>query len=596
MCHRFDELGTVAVVMESLDIWRFDLGWRSPQGNHGLIYEYDGPLQDRNATATLLEWADSTRGSFSQHWYWVPIGATYYALIRISPQEGSKRGGYASTAQALVVDVGAGSGAGDFSALVDMFPPPPREIGNRASWQQLNPISALNSEPRLAADSKYENRRAIARSIMAQILGKNSYLIPVPSLPTPVATEIRWALQLFSTCRATILYCDRGLPAFQTANAPSRRGREGFHFSTDVTPVDLLSEEQNAPYAVAMFLAPTGSEFPVQLTIHDLSLQDVTRYVLFGLGRLRDEDAGHQPDFQRIHDLFTACNSYGITASKLAKALKIVLSQGVSAKIGAWLECLMDHRENLVALGLKPLWPVSVLVDTEVLPCLKESAWEKYVLELLANYPDQITAISNRMGPEAVTGAMVALHSADGATVTKTFSTGAHRSATKAIFECSAGLRGIGRTTDRALQKFWSVVSVALGGGNASIQVNHLLQVEVYSSSVGNAAAFARLLKALADAPDQCSRAFCLVWPYSGGSKSDGVARIKAAMFELASSGDLVAWQACLQAKPYPKPMSQGEKQILELMKRVRKPANRPIGTLGSATKNNSGRSSAGVN
>lgn len=164
-------------------IRRFDIGWRSRDGDHGVIAAPDGPLLASEASR-LMAMTDLVHEPFEQYWALLAFADGFAALMRISPVSGGTRG-QASSAQVLVPGPTLLPWAVDPAGLLALFPVPPKRVTESAAWSTGAgadvPIAVLGRE-RLTAEHFPPGsaaRALLVKALMAPARLEESMAVPV---------------------------------------------------------------------------------------------------------------------------------------------------------------------------------------------------------------------------------------------------------------------------------------------------------------------------------------------------------------------------------------------------------------------------------
>jgi hypothetical protein len=202
----------------TIQIQRFDLGWRSAKGSYGVI-SASGTLPP-DIMSHLMALTDSAQERFKEYWSWGSISERRLALIRVSPQVGGLRGGDASTAQVIVLNKDDVPWGVNLSTLLTLFPPAPSVIGEQAAWGVNNTIELVSFSNRQQISEINARREAIAT-----LIDCNNDAVHL-EIPTPAAfetlhDEIVEILTLYALCPLATRF--RIEQRFTTRSAPASR-------------------------------------------------------------------------------------------------------------------------------------------------------------------------------------------------------------------------------------------------------------------------------------------------------------------------------------------------------------------------------------
>lgn len=373
---------------------RFDIGWRDPGGNHGLIAAHDGKLEP-GEEAPLLQWTDLTRAQFRTHWFFVSLTQSTMALIRVSPIDGGLRGA-ASYSHVLLVPKNEIAWGADLGALLEAIPAVPSQIGEPSKW-----APKVAEVPALHADA------------LAQLTASPALMTALLALPFPLREcqgvpadglsqeeQITLALRCFAltprAVRETDLY-------FASSEAPGY-ARPLFGFDTAISAnrdnVTLaqfwLSVQGHVPASVLEaidYRSPESVFGKVAMWITAESGLDATTVAQQLVGRLVAVPMGELEDAK-------------------FNAVEQALTQLAPQTKGPVLLALVQNLEATCVEGANPLWILRLLTDPAALATLPAGDRRGVLRRLFVALPNELARVLTQLPLQMHAELVRALHQA----------------------------------------------------------------------------------------------------------------------------------------------------------------------------------------
>lgn len=362
---------------------RFDIGWRDPSGNHGLIAAHDAALAPDEA-APLYQWTDLTRTAFRAHWFLVSLTNQCMALIRVSPIEGGTRGA-ASYCQALLFDRADIGWGVDLAELIDVFPPVPMRIGQPSSWR-------INQSVKAPRRQLMGEELADHPSLLAALLGnslplKRNELVDAGGLTQ--AEQIGLALRSYAVVPRKLQLAALN---FGTSDAPGF-ARPYFGFGRAITR-DLPGMD------LAIFwLSLLGRVAPEILNAIDPS----DPASLFR-GRAQAIATSTQLDVRQRARMIIAdllAEQRGALEEAKFSGVEQALSELDPEIKGELLLELVQQLEQVEIAGVHPLWFLRLLGDPAAIDSLSRDARAEAFRRFFEALPNELARIVPQLSPEA---------------------------------------------------------------------------------------------------------------------------------------------------------------------------------------------------
>ena len=184
-------------------IRRFDIGWRTAGGDHGLIAARDGPLTPEESNA-LMPLTDVT-GAFRPFWIVLTLSGDTLAVGRVAPVPGGTRG-QASTSQILLLSLRSRPWGAMLDDLPYLIPPPPSNVGEASEWPEMATSGLYAAPNSVAIDALQEahmpERQVLGRLLAAPVQLKEDVEISTTADLTP-AGQVEAVLKAFAVLPRT---------------------------------------------------------------------------------------------------------------------------------------------------------------------------------------------------------------------------------------------------------------------------------------------------------------------------------------------------------------------------------------------------------
>ena len=364
--------------MPGVSFQRFDLGWTDAQGGHDLIFAWDGSLSG-DQLLTLLEWSDSTRDDFEQHWYWIALDDSKIALARVSPQFGGLRG-RASTTQAVVIGRLDLAWAADPSPLIALFPDPPERIGAKANWSECREVSINQLNVKLVVSGYGKSLGAL----VPQLFGACEWRIPLFSQGLPMIEELTIGMRLFSLCPPNAPL--KLTPRYSSRNAPANH-KQAFRFALETSDTPPLGD---AALVWLLDATRTGAKSSSSLNFggSDSALGRLIEAILFsnaGETRVCGEQVRLLLSLLSLIDQSRE-SLRGVLLAKFEEKIDSLTDKSRCELVIA----ILARKSEFVSLGVPALWPLRLLSHPEVLLHINEQFLMPFSGQLLDFFPSLV--------------------------------------------------------------------------------------------------------------------------------------------------------------------------------------------------------------
>ena len=370
-------------------IRRFDIGWRDPSGNHGLIAAHDSDLSAAEVTP-LLKWTDITRAEFRAHWFFVSLCTDTMALIRVSPIEGGTRGA-ASFSTAMLFHPTQLCWGIDLGALVAAFPPVPDWIGRPSAWQPVQEPTLQLAESDLRGHPE----------LLAAVLGQTGpleqcRLVNAGSKLTQEA-QISIALRSFALlprdCQA------EGL-CFASSDAPGY-AKPFFGFSQDA------SQPDGALGLARFWLSLIGRIDSYRLSRANVrEPASIFRWIAEYLAFDADHDVVVR--VEALHGCLVAVSLGELDDAKLS-AVEDTLARLAPSVKGEFLLILMRRLEAVPIPGVHPLWILRLVCDPDTLAGLSSADRQDAFQRFFGGLPNELDKVLPQLPDEFLSDLVKAL-------------------------------------------------------------------------------------------------------------------------------------------------------------------------------------------
>lgn len=363
-----------------------DLGWRSPDGDFGWLGAPPGSIGSEEISE-LFHWADSTRSSFGQHWFWVPLGVDYRALIRVSPLSGGRRG-TASTVQILLMRERVVTELANLGCLLSAFPDVPSSIGQPAIWKDTW---------RFGAEAQHSVRPTIPLGFALQrLMSPGTPESPCLELPIaerlPPEEQIQFALHAYSLIPSN--YRGSYRHAFSTENAPSvNRARYVVTYQPSWHTGNELDLDTELLLKLGQMSKGPGPFRLPDIVADEVGFVDRRRWrkassATVAASLLSDTENSGETFFSLSKALFSES---GKVRTDWAAIVEAELLEIAPERAYGVLRQLIEDSDLSMACGFAPAWAPRMLVSNSVIFSLQDdSGFSKHLSSMAKWFPSQL--------------------------------------------------------------------------------------------------------------------------------------------------------------------------------------------------------------